>query len=72
MIVIAVSILPDFENHATQPPATPPNCTKLFRVVTLSVYQVSLIKYLPRFFETYAVFPPDIRVLLLFEVEARI
>jgi len=62
----------DFENHATQATAAPPNRAQLFRIVILLVHQVGLVKDFNRLIETDTMLPPDIRVFWLFKVEPRI
>ncbi len=52
--------------------AAPSDSTKLLRIVTLLIDQVSLIKDFQRVFETDAVFPLDVCILRSLEVEARI
>jgi hypothetical protein len=72
MVVFALGVIPDLEYGRTQDAAAPTNCTKLFRVVVLFVYQISLIKDLLRLFEANAVSSLYLTGLLAVEVEARI
>jgi hypothetical protein len=43
MVIFAFRVMPDLENHSTEPTATPPYCRKLFRIVVLLVDEVDLI-----------------------------
>jgi hypothetical protein len=72
MTVFALGVVPHFEYHGTQNATAPTDCTELFRIVALLVYQVSLVKDLLRFFEANAVFSLYLTAFLADEVEARI
>jgi hypothetical protein len=49
VIVFTIGIMPDLEDHGTEPPPTPTDRPKLFRIVILLVDDVDLVEYLPRF-----------------------
>lgn len=72
MIIFALAIMPDLEDHRTQPITTPSDGTKLLRVVILLIDQISLIEYPLCLFETDAVFTLNIQIFAFFKVEARI
>jgi hypothetical protein len=47
MVVFAFRVIPDLEDHGTEAPAAPANCTELFRIVILLVNQVRLARKSP-------------------------
>jgi hypothetical protein len=72
MTVLALGVFPHFEYHGTQNTTAPTDCTELFRIVVLLVYQVSLVKDLLRLFEADAVLSLDFTAFPAIKVEARI
>lgn len=72
MIVFAMGVLSELEDHGTQPPSAPANPAKLLRVVVLFVDQVGLVENLPSLFKTDTVFSPDFRILPWFKEAPRI
>jgi hypothetical protein len=72
MAVFAFRVLPHFEYHGAQNTTAPTDCTELFRIVVLLVYQVSLVKDLLRLCEADAVLSFDVMAFLAVEVKARI
>jgi hypothetical protein len=72
MAVFALGVFPHFENNGTQNTTAPTDCTELFRIVVLLVYQVSLIEDLLRLFEADAVLSFDVTAFPAVDVEARI
>jgi hypothetical protein len=67
MVVFALRVVPDFENHRAQTAPTPSDCAELFRIVALLVNQVHLIEYFLRLFEANAMFSLDTPALLAVE-----
>ena len=72
MVVFAVRVMPDLENHRTEAPATSANCTELFRLVILLVNQVRLVENFLRLFQADAVLSLDGLTLRSFELEPHI
>jgi hypothetical protein len=56
MVIFAIGVMPDLENHGTEAPAAPANCAELLRIVFLPVDQVGLAKNLLRLLPADAVF----------------
>jgi hypothetical protein len=71
MVVFAVRITPDFENHGTEARPTPADGTELCRVFVLPVNDIRLVEDLLGLFQTYAVSSLDIPALRFVELEAR-
>ena len=69
MVEFAFRVMPDLEYHRTEATATPPDCTKLFRIVVLLVDNVDLIEYFPRFLQADAMFSLDGPALLSIELK---
>lgn len=63
MIILAVGVVSDLEDHGAQTSATPSNRAELLRVITLPVNQISLVKNLLNFFEADAVPLLDFQIL---------
>jgi hypothetical protein len=70
VVVFAVRVMPDLEDHRTEAPATPANCTELFRIVILLVNQVRLVENLLCFLQADAVLMLDSLTLRSIELEA--
>src|ERR1017187_548142 len=56
VVVFALGIVPDFEDHGTQPATAPSDGTELFRIVALLVHNVHLVEYFLRLFQADAMF----------------
>src|ERR1035437_5138103 len=72
VVVFALGIVPDFEDHGTQPATAPSDGTELFRIVALLVHNVHLVEYFLRLFQADAMFTFDIPALLAVEIKAHI
>ena len=70
VVVCALGIMLNFEDHGTELTATPSDCAKLFRVVTLLVNHIHLVEYLLGLFQADAMFALDIQTLPRIELEA--
>jgi hypothetical protein len=61
MIILALLITPDLENHGAETPAAPADSAELLRIISLLVEQVCLVEDFLRVFQADAVFLLDIR-----------
>jgi hypothetical protein len=70
MVVFPLGVTPDLEDDRAKVAATPPDCTKLFRIVIPLVNQVNLVEDLLRLFQADAMFSFDVPALLQYPLEA--
>ena len=59
MVVFALRVMPDLENHGADAPPAPTNSAKLLRIVVLLVNQVRLVKDFLRLLQADAMFLLD-------------
>jgi hypothetical protein len=71
MVVFALGIMSDLEDNRTEAAAAPSDCAKLFRIISLSVNQIRLVKDLLRFFQADPMFSLYIPALPPIELEAQ-
>ena len=64
--------MPDLEDHGAELSATPPDCTKLFRIIILLVNQVCLIENFLRLHQTDAMLAFDPPAFCRIEVQAHL